>query len=210
MLLCEVFRIHSLKFTMTGQKVVFTRPPSCTAQSSLFYCSCTRGVPEHPGNCISCTLYVRDFILEGVSQWNPCPNGPQSPLRRRSALVAEKTRPKCAKCQSAYGTRPPLYFYFLTIIWSFRKYDSVAHSMHFSCKGKTETLRDENLFLELKKVQTNGPRRRKRPSSSSALANKAESWPEPGCQVVNFLKTTEKVLQSCSPSSKHTARQGRM
>ena len=34
------------------------------------------GVPEHPGNCISCALYVRDFLLEGVSQWTPCPNGP--------------------------------------------------------------------------------------------------------------------------------------
>ena len=38
-------------------------------------------------------------------------------------------------------------------------------------------------------MPTNGQRRRKRPSSSSALANKAETWPEPGCQVVNFPKT---------------------
>ena len=41
-------------------------------------------------------------------------------------------------------------------------------------------------------MPTNGQRRRKRPSTSSALANKAETWPEPGCQVVNFLKTTKK------------------
>ena len=74
------FRIHSLKFTMKGKTVVFTCPPSCTAQSSLFLCSCIRGVPGHPGNCISCALDVRDFLLEGVSQWTPCPNGPQSPL----------------------------------------------------------------------------------------------------------------------------------
>ena len=59
-------------------------------------------------------------------------------------------------------------------------------------------------------VLTNGQIRRKRPSSSSALANKAETWPEPGCQVVNFPKTTKKVLHSCLPSSKHTARQERM
>ena len=41
-------------------------------------------------------------------------------------------------------------------------------------------------------MPTNGQRRRKRPSSSSALANKAETWPEPRCQVVNFPKTTKK------------------
>ena len=55
----------------------------------------------------------------------------------------------------------------------------------------------------------NGPRRRKRPSFSSVLANKAETWPEPGSQVVNFLKMTKKVLQNCSPSLKSTARQRR-
>ena len=33
-----------------------------------------RGVPEHPGNCISCALYVGDFLLEG------CPNGPRVPM----------------------------------------------------------------------------------------------------------------------------------
>ena len=38
------------------------------------------GVPKHPENGISWALYVGDFLLEGVSQWTPCPNGPQSPL----------------------------------------------------------------------------------------------------------------------------------
>ena len=53
--------------------------------------------------------------------------------------------------QSAYGARPPLGFYLVTIIfWQFRKYDTIAHSsMHLSrkheaCKSKTEKLRDEN------------------------------------------------------------------
>ena len=38
------------------------------------------GVPKLPQNGISWALYVGDFLLEGVSQWTPCPNGPQSPL----------------------------------------------------------------------------------------------------------------------------------
>ena len=53
--------------------------------------------------------------------------------------------------QYAYGARPPIGFYLVTIMFcQFRKYDTVAHSsMHFSrkyeaCKSKTETLRDEN------------------------------------------------------------------
>ena len=32
-------------------------------------------------------------------------------------------------------------------------------------------------------------------SSSSALANKAETWPEPGCQAVNFPKTKKKYFR---------------
>ena len=44
-------------------------------------------------------------------------------------------------------------------------------------------------------MPTNGQRRIKQPSSSSALANKAETWPEPGCQVVNFPKTTKKYFR---------------
>ena len=42
------------------------------------------------------------------------------------------------------------------LLWKFRKYDTVSHSsMHFprtyeACKSKSETLRDENVFLELK------------------------------------------------------------
>ena len=38
------------------------------------------GVPKLPENGISWALYVGDFLLEGVSQWTPFPNGPQSPL----------------------------------------------------------------------------------------------------------------------------------
>ena len=39
------------------------------------------GVPKFPENGISWALYVGDVLLEGVSQWTPCPSGPQSPLR---------------------------------------------------------------------------------------------------------------------------------
>ena len=45
------------------------------------------GVPKLPENGISWALYVGDFLLEGVSQWTPCPNGPQSPL----PIIKDKT-----------------------------------------------------------------------------------------------------------------------
>ena len=51
------------------------------------------GVPKLPENGISWALYVGDFLLEGVSQWTPCPNGPQSPL-----LFA----PNFKKCNEEY------------------------------------------------------------------------------------------------------------
>ena len=53
----------------------------------------------------------------------------------------------------------------------------------------------------------NGPRRRKWPSCLSVLANKAETWPEPGCQVENFLKVTKKYFifaTHCAPKKNVT------
>ena len=64
--------------------------------------------------------------------------------------------------QSAYGARPPLGFYLVTIFFGNSGNMTMLHihPMHFSrkyeaSKSKTETLRDENLFLELKVRTTN-------------------------------------------------------
>ena len=73
------------------------------------------------------------------------------------------TLPRGDRGQSAYGARPPHGFNFFTIICLVipEKYDTVAHpAIHHrrkyeACKSKTETLRDENAFLELKVKTTN-------------------------------------------------------
>ena len=72
--------------------------------------------------------------------------------------IGETSRPRGDRDMSAYGTRPPLGFNFFTILLLVIPgiHVTIAHSsMHSprkyeACKSKPETLREEDVFLELK------------------------------------------------------------